>query len=91
MYRIKKAAVAIYGWDRPLLTFIYPGIDCGSIEVKSLYIRGGHIPLGEGPKPKNGLPDGVNRISTGFTMAWGLKPLGPPASHCLGFTPRVNR
>ena len=32
MYRIKKAAAAIYGWDRPLLTFIYPGFDCGSTE-----------------------------------------------------------
>ena len=30
MYRIKKAAAAICGWDRPLLTFIYPGFDCGS-------------------------------------------------------------
>ena len=30
MYRIKKAAAAIFGWDRPLLTFIYPGFDCGS-------------------------------------------------------------
>ena len=30
MYRNKKAAAAIYGWDRPLLTFIYPGFDCGS-------------------------------------------------------------
>ena len=27
MYRIKKAAAAIYGWDRPLLTFVYPGFD----------------------------------------------------------------
>ena len=24
------AAAAIYGWDRPLLTFIYPSFDCGS-------------------------------------------------------------
>ena len=29
--RIKKAA-AIYGWDCPLLTFIYPGFGCGSSE-----------------------------------------------------------
>ena len=34
MYRIKKAAAAIYGWDRPLLTFIYPGFDCGSCDVR---------------------------------------------------------
>ena len=27
MYRIKKAAAAIYGWDRPLLAFIYPGFE----------------------------------------------------------------
>ena len=27
MYRIKKAAAAIYGWDRALLTFIYPGFE----------------------------------------------------------------
>ena len=33
MYRIKKAAAAIYCWDRPLLTFIYPGFDCGSWEL----------------------------------------------------------
>ena len=26
---------AIYGWDRPLLTFIYPGFDCGSYSVSS--------------------------------------------------------
>ena len=26
----KKAAAAIYGWDRPLLTFTYQGFDCGS-------------------------------------------------------------
>ena len=32
MSRIKKAAEAIYGWDRALLTFIYPGFDCGSNE-----------------------------------------------------------
>ena len=25
--RTKKAAAAIYGWDRPLLTFIYPGFE----------------------------------------------------------------
>ena len=31
MYRIKEAAKAIYGWDRPILTFIYPGFDCGSV------------------------------------------------------------
>ena len=30
MYRIKKAAAGISGWDRPLLTFIYPGFHCGS-------------------------------------------------------------
>ena len=30
MQRTKKAAAAIYGWDRPLLTFTYPGFDCGS-------------------------------------------------------------
>ena len=35
MYRIKKAAATIYGWDRPLLTFIYPGFDCGSSENHS--------------------------------------------------------
>ena len=35
MYRIKKAAAAIYGWDWPLLTFIYPGFDCGSPEDTS--------------------------------------------------------
>ena len=29
MYRIKKAAAASYGCDRPLLTFIYLGFDCG--------------------------------------------------------------
>ena len=29
---IKKAAAAIYGWEYPLLTFIYPGFDCGSPE-----------------------------------------------------------
>ena len=29
--RIKKAAAAIYGWDCPLLTFIYLGLDCGSV------------------------------------------------------------
>ena len=29
MCRIKNSA-AISGWDRPLLTFIYPGFDCGS-------------------------------------------------------------
>ena len=29
MQIIKKAA-AIYGWDCPLRTFIYPGFDCGS-------------------------------------------------------------
>ena len=28
--RTKKAAAAIYGWDRPLLIFTYPGFDCGS-------------------------------------------------------------
>ena len=32
MYRNKKAAAAIYGWDRPLLTFTCPGFDCGSRE-----------------------------------------------------------
>ena len=32
MQRINKAAAAIYGWDCPLLTFIYPGFDCGSFE-----------------------------------------------------------
>ena len=36
MYRIKKAAAAIYGWDWPLLTFIYPGFDCGSHSVYTL-------------------------------------------------------
>ena len=30
MYRIKKAAAAIYGSNRPLLTLIYPGFDCDS-------------------------------------------------------------
>ena len=30
--RIKKAAEGISGWDWPLLTFIYPGFDCGSNE-----------------------------------------------------------
>ena len=30
--RIKKAA-AIYGWEYPLLTFIYRGVDCGSPNV----------------------------------------------------------
>ena len=30
MQRIKEAAAAIYGWDFPLLTFIYPGFDCDS-------------------------------------------------------------
>ena len=28
--QLKKAAAAISGWDRPLLTFIYPGFDCHS-------------------------------------------------------------
>ena len=27
---MKKAAAAIYGWDCPLLLFIYSGFDCGS-------------------------------------------------------------
>ena len=27
MHKIKKAAAAIYGWDRPLLTFIYPSFE----------------------------------------------------------------
>ena len=26
------AAAATYGWDCPLPTFIYPGLDCGSLE-----------------------------------------------------------
>ena len=26
----RRNSAAIYGWDRPLLTFIYPGFDCGS-------------------------------------------------------------
>ena len=26
----RRISAAIYGWDRPLLTFIYPGFDCGS-------------------------------------------------------------
>ena len=31
--RIKKAAAAIYSWDyHLLLTFIYPGFDCGSCQ-----------------------------------------------------------
>ena len=30
MQRIKKAAATISGWDCTLLTFIYPGFDCGS-------------------------------------------------------------
>ena len=30
MSRMNKAAAPIYGWDYPLLTFIYPGFDCGS-------------------------------------------------------------
>ena len=25
----RRISAAIYGWDRPLLTFIYPGFDCG--------------------------------------------------------------
>ena len=34
MYRT-KAAAAIYGWDRPLLTFTYPGFDCGSLAPRA--------------------------------------------------------
>ena len=30
--RIKKGAAPIYGWDCPLLTFIYPGFDCSSTD-----------------------------------------------------------
>ena len=26
----RRISAAICGWDRPLLTFIYPGFDCGS-------------------------------------------------------------
>ena len=35
MYRIKKAEIRNYLWqgDRPLLTFILPGFDCGSTEI----------------------------------------------------------
>ena len=29
---MKKAAAAISGWDCPLLTFMYPGFDCGSLD-----------------------------------------------------------
>ena len=34
--RIKKAAATIYGWDCPLLPFIYPGFACGSCLVACL-------------------------------------------------------
>ena len=27
----RRISAAIYGWDCPLLTFIYPGFDCGSV------------------------------------------------------------
>ena len=37
--RIKKAAAAISGWDCPLLTFIYPGFDCGSFWIEQLAKR----------------------------------------------------
>ena len=30
--RRRISAALFYGWDRPLLTFIYPGFDCGSVE-----------------------------------------------------------
>ena len=33
MYRIKKAAATIYGWDCPLLPSDYPGCDCDSNEA----------------------------------------------------------
>ena len=32
MYRIKKAAAAISGWDHPLLTLIYLGFDCAHLK-----------------------------------------------------------
>ena len=28
----RRISAAIYGWDCPLLTFIYPGFDCGSYD-----------------------------------------------------------
>ena len=34
----RRNSAAIYGWDRPLLTFIYPGFDCGSNGLTNLGI-----------------------------------------------------
>ena len=30
----RRISAAIYGWDRPLLPFIYPGFDCDSARLK---------------------------------------------------------
>ena len=46
MSRTRKAAAAISGWDCPLLTFIYPGLDYGSSTVKrpNLFPVAVHLP-----------------------------------------------
>ena len=42
MQRIKQAAALTYAWDYPLRSFIYRGLDCGSLEQGSLHYTPEH-------------------------------------------------
>ena len=51
----RRIAAAIYGWDCPFLTFIYPGFDCGSAENGR---KGGK------QEPPNECPSGARKCET---------------------------
>ena len=38
---LRRRSAAIYGWDRPLLTLVYPGFDCGSVSFFVFFLFGG--------------------------------------------------
>ena len=65
MSRVKKAAAAIYDWDFPLLTFIYPGFDCGSTAESQMGHEGKALVSSLSPDPGSvGLAQSTECVST---------------------------
>ena len=64
-------SAAMYGWDWPVLSFIYPGFDCGSSGFVLFFWERGGRGGGEGGRvrePKQGLLLGLKRATSGESV-----------------------